>query len=84
MRRRWQEGKWVPKDTEAGRRRQQKSEWYAWQASSSGGVSPQEVESIPHMMEIPWPYSFSQMGKDFMQKWTEEGNERGFNLRLAG
>ena len=76
-------GQTAPKETEAGRLRQQKSEWYAAQASRSGGVSPQ-AESIPHSMTIPWPYSFAEMGQEFMKTWIEEGDERGFNLRLSG
>ena len=82
IRRRCQEAKRAPKETEAGRLRQQKSEWYAAQASRSGGVSPQ-AEPIPHSMTIPWPYSFAEMGQEFMKTWIDEGDERGFNLRLG-
>ena len=83
MRRAYLESQRAPKETPAGQRRQKKSEWYAAQASSSGGVSPQ-VEAIPHCISIPWPYSFAEMGPEFMWKWIDEGDQRGFNLRLSG
>ena len=73
----------APKQTEAGRRRQQKSEYYAAMARSGGGPSPQ-VEAIPHQLAIPWPYSYNQLGQEFMQQWMEEGDQRGFSLRLTG
>ena len=82
-RRAYQAAQKAPKETAAAQRRQQRSEYYA--AQVRGGVSPQaEPEEIPHSMSIPWPHSFKELGAEFMQHWQNEGDERGFSLRLAG
>ena len=84
MRRWYRERRWATTSGVAASHRQQKSEYYAWQASLSGGVSPQqERESLPHQLDVPWPYSWKEMGADFMKEWQEESKLRGFNIRLS-
>ena len=81
--RNYQAAQKAPAKTEAGRRRQQRSEHYVAQRASGGMCPEAEPEETPHVMQIPWPHSFAELGGEFMSHWQKEGNERGFNLRLS-
>ena len=60
----------------AGTRRQDRAQSFAY-------VSPIEQPSLPHQLEVAWPYGYVEMGRDFMEEWQAEAKDNGLSLRLT-